>query len=341
MFAVLLSAKSVLGHGNMAWPPTWVEGQGAIELESYHTCGSGGCMWFNNNTSIYPRKATIGSDSPLRTYNWGPDLAPVTPWRAPGYAGPIHSPCGIQGGNPYGCPAHSGGADCPGGGFGFGDDAREAYVANKFDPQTTKWEAGSIQDVMWNIKANHGGGYAYRLCKVPVEGVTGVTEDCFQQGHLDFEGDMQWAQWGPDFKNRTEFKAMRTTTGTWPPNSSWTRNPVPACRNYDGGALTDKSDDCELNGGKFMFDPPAPGIHGYGEYSFNNWLSSFGFNIVDKVKIPADLVPGKYVLSFRWDCEQTPQVWNTCSDIEVTAPKQKAAQAPMKVLRNLDIANGL
>ena len=27
-----------------------------------------------------------------------------------------------------------------------------------------------------------------------------------------------------------------------------------------------------------------------------------------------------YVLSFRWDCEQTPQVWTTCSSIRVTAP---------------------
>ena len=26
---------------------------------------------------------------------------------------------------------------------------------------------------------------------------------------------------------------------------------------------------------------------------------------------------GDYVLSWRWDCEQTPQIWNTCADLTV------------------------
>ena len=30
-------------------------------------------------------------------------------------------------------------------------------------------------------------------------------------------------------------------------------------------------------------------------------------------------MPGEYVLSFRWDCEQTPQIWAGCSDI-ISAP---------------------
>ena len=30
-----------------------------------------------------------------------------------------------------------------------------------------------------------------------------------------------------------------------------------------------------------------------------------------------DIEPGEYVLSFRWDCEQTPQIWNGCSDITI------------------------
>jgi len=35
----------------------------------------------------------------------------------------------------------------------------------------------------------------------------------------------------------------------------------------------------------------------------------------DLVKVPAKLSPGRYVLSFRMDCEATAQVWNSCSDI--------------------------
>merc|ERR1719510_1255665 len=179
-------------------------------------------MWFNNLTML-DRPPTIEKDSPLRTYNYdngGSDIFYMTPWRAPGFAGPIHSPCGVGGGNPYGCPAHDpNGKDCPGGGYGFGADARDAYLAGQFNPRTTEWPAGSVQDVLWNIKANHGGGYSYRLCRVGLEGVTSVTEECFQQGHLDFVGDKSWVQWGPDFKNRTEFTAMRTNEGTWPAGS--------------------------------------------------------------------------------------------------------------------------
>jgi hypothetical protein len=36
---------------------------------------------------------------------------------------------------------------------------------------------------------------------------------------------------------------------------------------------------------------------------------------VDTLMVPADLVPGDYVLGWRWDCEQTPQIWASCSDI--------------------------
>ena len=43
----------------------------------------------------------------------------------------------------------------------------------------------------------------------------------------------------------------------------------------------------------------------------------FGFNIMDEVVVPDDIEVGDYVLSFRWDCEQTPQVWNACSTIKV------------------------
>ena len=35
-----------------------------------------------------------------------------------------------------------------------------------------------------------------------------------------------------------------------------------------------------------------------------------------EVEVP-DLPPGEYVLSFRWDCEQTSQIWNACSNIRI------------------------
>ena len=37
----------------------------------------------------------------------------------------------------------------------------------------------------------------------------------------------------------------------------------------------------------------------------------------DLVEVPESLEPGQYVLSFRWDCQLTPQVWNACANIHV------------------------
>lgn len=45
--------------------------------------------------------------------------------------------------------------------------------------------------------------------------------------------------------------------------------------------------------------------------------SGFDYNIVDHVQVPEDIEPGDYTLSWRWDCEESKQVWQTCSDIEI------------------------
>lgn len=44
--------------------------------------------------------------------------------------------------------------------------------------------------------------------------------------------------------------------------------------------------------------------------------SSNAFSIVDEIQVPN--TPGEYVLGWRWDCEQTDQVWNSCADIVIT-----------------------
>ena len=117
--------------------------------------------------------------------------------------------------------------------------------------------------------ANHLGGYIYRLCKVPHDGLAGLTEECFQNGSLKFEGDKVWYIKDHD-SVRQELNATRVTEGTYPEGSEWTEIPVE---------------------GK-----------GY---------------LIDYVKVPADLASGEYVLSFRWDCKKTPQVWNVCANINI------------------------
>ena len=41
----------------------------------------------------------------------------------------------------------------------------------------------------------------------------------------------------------------------------------------------------------------------------------FNFNIVDKLTVPKSLPAGDYWLGYRYDAEQTPQVWAQCADV--------------------------
>merc|ERR1711970_1504082 len=78
-----------------------------------------------------------------------------------------------------------------------------------------------------------------------------------------------------------------------------------------------------------MFEPPAPRIYGFGPGSCATGVvpctpeemlsraQDFSFGIVDLVKVPADLLPGDYILGFRWDVEQLPQVWSNCADVKI------------------------
>jgi hypothetical protein len=37
--------------------------------------------------------------------------------------------------------------------------------------------------------------------------------------------------------------------------------------------------------------------------------------IIDEVEVPKVPAPGEYVVRWRWDCEQSPQIWSGCGDI--------------------------
>jgi hypothetical protein len=267
------------------------------------------------------------NDPKLRTYQNFAGVLDVgmkyNPWRAPGFS-PVMDPCGMVSGDqnhaPYYHPE-----------IKDGTKGSELPELNTPKPQ---WPQGSEQDVAWNIIANHGGGYAYRLCPKSSK----LTEKCFQNGHLEFASNMSWIQWGEDSKNRTAFPATRVSVGTYPAGAQWTKNPIAPCMGEVGGASTPFQfpliNDCS----KAMFPPilsdviparppyfPLAGLYGYGIGSIGQALNEkffydrFRFSIFDKVKIPADLPPGDYVLSWRWDAEQTPQVWANCADVTITS----------------------
>lgn len=274
------------------------------------------------------------------------------PWTAPGHA-PIANPCGVASGVKAGLP---GGGDGHGKmppvpvGSAKGSNGTDL---KPLEGVVTKWEAGSVQEVAWAILANHGGGYQYRLCPKSAE----PTEACFQSHPLPFVGNTTTIRMNsetdrvkvPDF----EIPAMDVNVGTSPKGSFWRRDPVPAC-NCDLGFLCGrfstpywvdpeaktKTPACSTG---TQFVPPHPAIYGYGtKYNMPtadaedelvqevvdgtpdhvHELQGKGgmtYSLVDKVRVPEQT--GEYILSWRWDCEQTAQVWNSCADIEIVAPK--------------------
>ena len=167
------------------------------------------------------------------------------------------------------------------GGYNGGRSAMEHAAEGLFDNAIeTTWTRGENTEVFWGSGGRHRGGYAYRLCKVPAGGISKVTEQCFQDGHLNFAGTSAWIYKHPtetlDPNNWIEFEARRLTEGTNPPGSEWTVITLPTKRKK----------------GDF--------------YSFK-----------DLVTVPEDLEPGQYVLSFRWDAEHVAQVWSSCANINV------------------------
>lgn len=130
----------------------------------------------------------------------------------------------------------------------------------------------------------------------------------------------------------------------------WTRNPTPACRgpgsghSYERGGgnqtaypNTGGTYSCSPEsyvGGRFegIYSGPQFEPHGgypgkfaeYGIYTYgfgNNQGENDGgpllYSVVDLLQVPKGIKPGQYVLSQRYDCEQTLQVWNSCADITI------------------------
>jgi hypothetical protein len=78
--------------------------------------------------------------------------------------------------------------------------------------------------------------------------------------------------------------------------------------------------------GMTQFPEPLPGISSYlGPLMVNehtNPFQMFGmeglqYSIVDRVIVPSNIQVGDYLLSWRWDSEQSPQIWQNCADVRI------------------------
>eukprot|EP01062_Namystynia_karyoxenos_P051364 TRINITY_DN402_c0_g1_i2.p1 TRINITY_DN402_c0_g1~~TRINITY_DN402_c0_g1_i2.p1 ORF type:complete len:344 (+),score=106.75 TRINITY_DN402_c0_g1_i2:86-1117(+) len=333
--ALLLLAGPAAGHGSLNWPPARQRGS----LAQGGRCGAGQCLWFSQISEI-PGEPTV-NEEPLRTYNVkvsaGPrDWSRKMPWRAPGTSPVIGSGCGSAGGGPK--FINNGGF--PPDGVKQGADG---LSLPQLAGEPTVWKRGSEQEVAWGINANHGGGYSYRLCPLS----SNVTEECFQRTVLRFAGDKQWLQhadlwqWGNvTHLPRVEVPLTKVSRGTHPEGSEWARNPVPGCllcNQADCKGTFEDIAECgtKCAGGNLstcppgltQFPSPADGVSGYfggpwdldGSYrgGVKGWIPGLPWNIIDRVIVPRHIPTGQYLLSWRWDCEQSKQVWQNCADITI------------------------
>jgi len=245
------------GHGQLTHPAS----RSGSNLQSAGGCphmgssdGKDYCAW-NLDGVTHPGARTL----PDNMITSGGDSSESNPWFAPGTTSMKDQwgeyPCGKI----------------------AGKDGRSYPPTERLQIQ-----AGGTLEVAWAINANHGGGYSVRLCPSNSD----LSEECFQRTVLRATSNVSWIQDGSDKGSRREIPALRTSVGTHPVGSEWTRNPIPDRQEF--------------------FTPPL-GLYGHGP---------FPWNIVDKYAVP-QLANGDYTLSWRWDCEETQQVWANCADITI------------------------
>lgn len=266
------------------------------------------------------------------------DWTKVNPWRAPGTAGrgnPDFQPCGIN----------------SGGRASFTNPPTTAKDVPKAGPGTSLpsvghgplWKRGSVVEASWALYANHAGGYSYRLCKTSAGA---PTEERFQQNPLEFATEQTEVRYTDPSRPSVKIPAVTTSVGTYPAGSMWRKNPVPMCNcdlGYDcydfgaNGGEGKKGYDMFQAYNKSNFHPGqsssvcptgvqfpslvddvlgAPPYMPDGGKGHTSG-TAFDYQLVDKLRVPTDIPPGEYILSWRWDCEETPQVWNSCADLTI------------------------
>jgi len=287
------------------------------------------CFWFSHGCTIFcdqcdgktgrlPHQGTCGNENKVnaticdpkyRTINrYAPcgdvsDYYYYNPWRAPGSA-PIFDACGMAGGSPV--PVSN-----PAVGVRYKNttNAKQGDRGTKVLPEApteVTWTVGELAEVSWAVRTNHGGGYQYRLCPLDEE----ITEECFQKTPLAFEG-MSSLRWGGKNGKQLWFKGTYVSEGTIPKGSAWAMNPIPR---VDSTQYPNVEDAFPAP----CFDPNAPKEGGHGGLC-SGWYGPDNLEIVDMVRIPKGLNPGKYVLGWRWDCEESAQVWQNCADITIVS----------------------
>jgi len=281
------------------------------------------------------------------------DSYKFNPWRAPGSA-PVIDPCGQAGGKykqtPVGGDSVFVTVTANGTTYQMGDLGSQVLPPSAPE-DTTTWKIGTTPRVAWGFRYNHGGGYQYRLC--PAEKMP-CTEADFQMMPLDFVRGSQAIMWnnGSLYPIPKAAKYVDDSVcDVVPKGSTWARNPIPRIHTDNVGMAFVGS--CTLRNGSWLpsgviddcqqFPTPCPALAGATPENkmMGTWYRSNGKDkstatdrnthegacsgdwtlgmVSDELVLPKKIKAGKYVLSWRWDCEETAQIWQNCADVNIEA----------------------
>merc|ERR1711871_97191 len=159
------------------------------------------------------------------------------------------------------------------------------------------------------MRTNHGGGYQWRILGADEP----LTEENFQKTPLAFAGKPS-LRWNGHNGRQLWFNGTYVSEGTVPAGSTWAMNPLPRT---DSAYYTARK--APISWDAFpapCYDPDPPGEGGFGGLC-SGWYGPDNLEVVDAVRIPSTLKAGKYVVQWRWDCEESAQIWMQCADVTV------------------------
>jgi len=122
-----------------------------------------------------------------------------------------------------------------------------------------------------------------------------------------------------------ELNSVDVSDGTLPIGGTWRMLGIPDTTNVRPRGFPRDN---------FGFEPPCyePGYPDHPPSGLTEGRCSgqweHNITMYDYLRVPQHLEPGEYVLGFRWDCETSAQIWQSCADVTITAP---AGQAGMMV----------
>jgi hypothetical protein len=259
------------------------------------------------------------------------DIFYFNPWRAPGRA-PVFDACGMAGGTK--AEAFNAGA------YNSTVFAKQGDLGSKVlkpRPTGTVWQRGTVVDARWQYTASHGGGYQYRLC--PAEAP--LTEACFQKTPLKFATPLRHTV---RYANRSVDIGATLVPDAVTGTGDWMLNPIPSRQSdyVSCDKVMPRGEHCDwkcpgCGAPTYAADGACPTkcAESYPQYFpsgfayvaadpdiFPDPLPGFDSNyheyaVEDHLVVPEDIPAGDYVLGWRWDCEQSSQVWSTCADITI------------------------